>query len=380
MADNCGVHGELAFCHSCQNEWARERHGLRCPQCHSDFVEVIERTHDPRDAHIEEYWQPPSPPPPHPLHSHNPWPEAPDPDESDIEHIEWNAGPQRLHFTRTSYRSSSPAINRGGGPPVPDPIVQTVASLLEGFSGGLNRQHPTMRGTESPRNIPPTLFGSFGGTGPRLHPGPAFPPMSPLQEGPARQGFGGRNVYTATAQLRPRDATNPQPQIIPDDLPGLLGNILQGLHGIDGHGGPGGDDPMHPFTLLTTLLNPANATHGDAVYTQEALDRVISQLMEQHSGSSAPGPAPAAAINALPKKPVDKTMMGSDGKAECSVCMDNVEIGDEVTVLPCNHWFHGPCGSHPRTGQQTPPGPPDSNPDTAAPRSAPAWKAADGTP
>ena len=100
---------------------------------------------------------------------------------------------------------------------------------------------------------------------------------------------------------------------------------------------------MNPFTLLTSMMNPANATHGDAVYTQEALDRVISQLMEQHGGSTAPGPAPAAAINALPKKPVDKSMMGSDGKAECSVCMDNVEIGDEVTVLPCNHWFHGAC-------------------------------------
>ena len=110
-----------------------------------------------------------------------------------------------------------------------------------------------------------------------------------------------------------------------------------------GQGGPGPDDPMNPFTLLTRMMNPANATHGDAVYTQEALDRVISQLMEQHNGSSAPGPASAAAISALPTKKVDKTMMGSDGKAECSVCMDNVEIGDEVTVLPCNHWFHGAC-------------------------------------
>lgn len=36
-------------------------------------------------------------------------------------------------------------------------------------------------------------------------------------------------------------------------------------------------------------------------------------------------------------------MMGSDGKAECSVCMDAVNIGDEVTVLPCNHWFHEDC-------------------------------------
>lgn len=82
---------------------------------------------------------------------------------------------------------------------------------------------------------------------------------------------------------------------------------------------------------------------GDAVYSEEALDRIITQMMDQNHQGSAPGPASAAAIAALPKKPADKTMMGSDGKAECSVCMDAVEIGDEVTVLPCNHWFHGEC-------------------------------------
>jgi E3 ubiquitin-protein ligase RNF115/126 len=36
-------------------------------------------------------------------------------------------------------------------------------------------------------------------------------------------------------------------------------------------------------------------------------------------------------------------MLGGDGTAECSICMDNVEIGSDVTVLPCNHWFHGDC-------------------------------------
>ena len=105
--------------------------------------------------------------------------------------------------------------------------------------------------------------------------------------------------------------------------------------------------PQDPFDFLTNALfslrNPANAAHGDAVYTEEALDRIISQMMEQAGASSAPGPASAAAIAALPKKRADKEMMGSEGKAECSVCMDNVELGDEVTVLPCKHWFHGDC-------------------------------------
>ena len=93
-------------------------------------------------------------------------------------------------------------------------------------------------------------------------------------------------------------------------------------------------------TFITQMLGGVS---GDAVYSEEALDRIITQMMDQNHQGSAPGPASAAAIAALPKKPADKTMMGSDGKAECSVCMDAVEIGDEVTVLPCNHWFHGDC-------------------------------------
>lgn len=83
--------------------------------------------------------------------------------------------------------------------------------------------------------------------------------------------------------------------------------------------------------------------HGDAVYSQEELDRVISDLIEQTTISGAPGPASAEAIRALPKKIVDKTMLGSDGKAECSICMDGVELQQEVTELPCKHWFHETC-------------------------------------
>jgi E3 ubiquitin-protein ligase RNF115/126 len=90
-------------------------------------------------------------------------------------------------------------------------------------------------------------------------------------------------------------------------------------------------------------MNPAIVQQGDAVFSQEHLDRVISQLMEQNAGSTAPPPASEAAIRSLPTRKVDESMMGSDGKAECSICMDSVEIGQEVTVLPCDHWFHGDC-------------------------------------
>ena len=125
----------------------------------------------------------------------------------------------------------------------------------------------------------------------------------------------------------------------------LLGTLLQSINGMNqmGQNGQGINTAIPPIHLFAHLLNPDNAAHGDAVYTEEALDRVITQFMEQTHGTSAPGPASAEAISGLPKKEADKSMMGSDGKAECSVCMDNVDIGDEVTVLPCGHWFHGDC-------------------------------------
>ena len=111
----------------------------------------------------------------------------------------------------------------------------------------------------------------------------------------------------------------------------------------DAHGGAHTGSQMPPLQLFAQILNPANARHGDAVYSEEALDRIITQFMDAQNGHTAPGPASAAAIAALPKKSVDESMLGSDGKAECSVCMDNVNVGDEITVLPCSHWFHGEC-------------------------------------
>jgi E3 ubiquitin-protein ligase RNF115/126 len=40
---------EMVYCHECENEWYRDEHGLTCPECQSDFVEVIEQDHDPRE-------------------------------------------------------------------------------------------------------------------------------------------------------------------------------------------------------------------------------------------------------------------------------------------------------------------------------------------
>jgi division protein 1 len=221
--------------------------------------------------------------------------------------------------------------------------------------------------------------GQPGRSGPDdLFPHAPFPPghFRMRGDGPMPPVFGGRFIYT-TGNLRPRDTDGPQeggPPVDdlatyaslppsspsngrslyvisitapPDQLASILGNMFGQM------APPPGDDPREGREgvgaglqgLLAALLNPRNARHGDAVYSQEALDQIISTLMEQHPTSNAPGPAPPEAIAALPKKLLDEELLGPEGKGECSVCMDDVHIGDEVVMLPCSHWFHEACAS-----------------------------------
>jgi len=115
-------------------------------------------------------------------------------------------------------------------------------------------------------------------------------------------------------------------------------------------GGESGQQADNPFARLgplgpifASLFNPAMMQGGDAVYSQEALDQIISQLMEQHTSGNAPGPATQDAIAHLPKHVIDEKDLGEEGTAECSICIEAVKLGEEVTELPCHHWFHGEC-------------------------------------
>jgi hypothetical protein len=175
------------------------------------------------------------------------------------------------------------------------------------------------------------------------------------------EGSMGSEFHTAGG-LHPRDADGPQPMATPlrtlgeyvpllkpgscqtgSDFHSILA-LFRADFGSQGQPGGGGVRVMtgpNPLAILSTLLNMDR--HGDTVYSQEELDRVISQLIDQNARGTAPPPAAPNAIESLPKKNVDKEMLGTEGKAECSICMEPVELGTEVTVLPCKHWFHYNC-------------------------------------
>jgi E3 ubiquitin-protein ligase RNF115/126 len=249
------------------------------------------------------------------------------------------------------------------GPEDPDNVMRNFQDMIGTLMGPQLRQGlPGRSGPDTLFNGPPQFTSGFrmGGNG-----GPTI--------------MGGRVTFTSSSssgRLRPRDLDGQQPQgppvddlqayappppshpldgrqmyivsirASPDHLARILGSLFGPPPGQHAHDGPNiGGLPPGLQGLFAAMLNPANARSGDAVYSQEALDQIISTLMEQHPTSNAPGPASPDAIAALPKKNLTEKELGPEGKGECSVCMDDVTIGTEVIALPCSHWFHETCAS-----------------------------------
>lgn len=375
---------EVVYCHQCDHEWYQDEHGLVCPRCEGEITEIVRgpRSHvrfdhilttsqitvesDPRPASDD----PPTPPgfrSVNSLHNHHPWGDGDnsDPEEADIEeHITHGPGGSML-FSRT-IRTSTPRVafgNRRRRDPMPQDDPDHVMRDFQTMIGNL--MGPGFRPGQPGRSGPDTLFTQ----------GPYASGFRLGNSNGGPQVVGGRFTFTTTGgRLRPRDANGPQPggppvddlatyaspptptspngrslfvisiRAPPDHLARIIGSLLgpMGPPGHHVHDGPPGLPPSFQ-ALFSAMLNPANARAGDAVYSQEALDQIISTLMEQHPTSNAPGPASPDAIAALPKKNLDEKLLGPEGKGECSVCMDDVHIGDEVVLLPCNHWFHETC-------------------------------------
>ncbi|GBE77416.1 hypothetical protein SCP_0102890 [Sparassis crispa] len=107
-------------------------------------------------------------------------------------------------------------------------------------------------------------------------------------------------------------------------------NLFQDFLGVFGAGGEGG----------------GSGRLGDYVFNQEALDQIITQIME-NSNASAPVPATEDVMEKLPREVLEE---GSPLlEKDCAVCKEqfklNTEDPDEqvVVILPCNHPYHEPC-------------------------------------
>ncbi|KAL1965513.1 hypothetical protein VTN77DRAFT_5596 [Rasamsonia byssochlamydoides] len=334
--------GEEVFCHVCGAVFPKDDYGLTCPQCESEFTEIIEDNNNHPAAHHQVESEPPRPSrqsarqsprreesrsPASPFHNHNPWTE-----ETEIHDVGSGSGfsrrsyrspDGRFSFTSTTFSTGFPSRRvRGGLPdllPSDDPVMRSFNAIFQGLAGApFNAGHRD-------RDRDPLRADDLN------------PPWAD-EHRDRRDPFGG---------LWPRDADNPQPMAHPlGDINEIL-DLFRTDFPFDGHAdrptGRGGVRFMggNPLSIIASILG--GGRHGDAVYSQEELDRVISQLIDQNVNGNGVPPASQSAIRALPKKKVDREMLGPEGKAECSICMESVELGTEVTVLPCKHWFHFTC-------------------------------------
>ncbi|KAJ9137317.1 Ring finger domain-containing protein [Pleurostoma richardsiae] len=333
---------DVVYCHQCENEWYQDEHGLQCPRCLSEATEIITPENDPRDFHRE-----PSPPD-FGGHHRNPFHSDlgsdSDPEEADIDE-QIHTGPG-FTMRRVVYRSPNPGSGtpREAGdqgrtdPGDGDAILRRFTDMLmQDFNVG------------SPgRSGPDTLFppgpGDEGMGRPRQFHTTTF-------SGPGFAGGTATLTIATTPLIRGRGGPSSPPGGM--DFDTVFGNIMGNIPPPDpsspnAGNRAGGAPPLPGFAIglqeiLASLLNPAAAVHGDAVYTQEALDRIITSLMEANPQSNAAPPASQGAIDKLEKKKLDRQMLGTDLKSECTICIDDINLGDEVTVLPCKHWFHGEC-------------------------------------
>ncbi|KAF1832020.1 zinc finger protein [Decorospora gaudefroyi] len=375
------AHRDMMFCHECNDEWYRDEHGLSCPECGSDFTEIIEDNNDPRnnvmfghDGDDSDSLPDLEDAPSHVYPRFNPW-QSDDPEEGDISNVSFvQTAPGRYNLQATVTRSVSP---QGGMAPG---SIGGFMAMLSGLAGsglrpqGQQQGQPQGQPPGQPQGQPPGQpQGQPPGQGEGLFSGAGPNPNQPTSQGSQSPGAAGgprvttgRFTYNGGARLFPRDGNNAGP--VEDELANVMTGLMAALgappphvhaqnhpqggaqgtfHGehTHEHGTPFAGNPILQLFSTMGMLGPGAGNMGDFVYSQEGLDRIVSQLMEQTATSNAPGPATQADIDALPHKEVSEDMLGDEHKAECSICMDEVNIGEQVTVLPCKHWFHHQCVS-----------------------------------
>jgi len=331
-----------------------------------------------------------------------------DPEEADIEEHIHPAHPAGFFFNRPGWPEPPADHRRDAWPSTEDrdahdpELAESEAATLRRFldmagSFGVGRILPGMQTqnretfTLDGGSVRRTTFTSGNGR----HTTSVTITSGPIRLGPRRNGGGGGDDTAAFDQYIPafdqyvKPPTRPTffeqlstfydgilfandsirafrtmlggmvPRPPPPPPPGREGadgeRATGGAGGADGAGsaGAGGEgnlrDPASELlislqNLLGLLVDPANARHGDAVYTQEALDRIISNLMESNPQSNAAPPASEGALANLERKKMDSDMLaGVGGSVECTVCIDEIKIAEEVVYLPCKHWFHEAC-------------------------------------
>ncbi|TEB38815.1 hypothetical protein FA13DRAFT_1751395 [Coprinellus micaceus] len=224
----------------------------------------------------------------------------------------------------------------GGGPPLEfDTFLMGLQSLMERGMGG--RAASQNRGPQPAQGSPTSVVQTS-----RL----SFQISSP-GGGTRTVSFGGPNTLNGPPRRNSADNIPTASEYVVNEI--LLHDILHRIsRQLMAHylfRLLGDRDPFSAI-LAGGLGGPEGGRMGDYVFDQEALDQVITQLME-NSNAHRPVPATEEIMNKLPREIL---MQGSATlEKDCAVCKEQFDYEAEdpderiVVSLPCKHPFHEPC-------------------------------------
>ncbi|KAG1757234.1 hypothetical protein EDB19DRAFT_1656424 [Suillus lakei] len=290
------------YCHECHVEMRPlMQPDPICASCHGSFVEKIE---DPSDD-------------PRAYQQHAPRGGF---DDEMPPNIGGLLGARSFMHAVRPHMEKTPTAALSGSP---RPRSPTFPRSPEGGTGGIRLEfHST---GPSYGGAPRTLF--LGG------PNTLNRPHSPEQRD--------RDVPTMSEFLRRENQSGPRH---PGDITGPM--MAQYLLALLGHGPTGrGMDPFAEMFSLGPEGGGPGGRWGDYVFNQEALDQVITQIME--NSASRPVPATEDIVNNLPREVLVERSPLLD--KDCAVCKEQFQLGTEdpeeqvIVTLPCKHPFHQPC-------------------------------------
>ncbi|KIY73589.1 hypothetical protein CYLTODRAFT_416962 [Cylindrobasidium torrendii FP15055 ss-10] len=158
---------------------------------------------------------------------------------------------------------------------------------------------------------------------------------------PEQAGEGQGNVPTLGEYIRRGPERDPQ-------QPGAAGiqavDYFMSMLGL----GPGGSagDFNEMFARGFGSPGGGNGTMGDYALNQQALDDIITQIMES-TNSHRPVAASKEIIDKLPREVLEEKSPLLE--KDCAVCKDQFSLTTEdpdeqiIVTLPCHHAFHQPC-------------------------------------
>ncbi|XP_074651445.1 E3 ubiquitin-protein ligase RNF115-like isoform X2 [Tubulanus polymorphus] len=83
-----------------------------------------------------------------------------------------------------------------------------------------------------------------------------------------------------------------------------------------------------------------HASPGDYAWGAEGLDAIVTHLLNQLEGQGVP-PATKNQIDDLPRVSISQEQV--EKTLQCTVCMEDFKLGENVRKLPCDHYYHTDC-------------------------------------